>query len=69
MSKSMIGKNIGVKNGMYGKASAHAKLTKEQAILIREEYVYGNISMLKLSKKFNVSKRTILNIIKLKIYK
>lgn len=68
MSESMIGKNAGSKNGMFGKRSAHAKLTVEQARSIRSEYSSGGISMAKLGKKYAVSKKTILNIIHERIY-
>lgn len=69
MSKSMIGKNKGEYNGMFGKKSKFAKLTQEQAEDIKSEYTAGNISMLDLSIKYNVSKRTIFNILHGKIYK
>jgi group I intron endonuclease len=71
-SKSMIGKNAGEKNGMFGVASENAscaKLLLVQAIEIRKEYALGNTSSPKLAKKYNVSKRTILNILHDKIYK
>lgn len=71
MSKSMIGKNIGPKNGMFGVKSQHhplAKLTFEQAQNIRYEYNQGNVSSIKLADKYDVSKKTILNIINNKIY-
>lgn len=68
-SKSMIGKNSGSQNGMYGKKSIRAKLTQEQANDIRCEYSNGGISLLKLSVKYGVSKKTILNIVHWKIYK
>jgi DNA invertase Pin-like site-specific DNA recombinase len=60
------------KNGMFGIASEDnpcAKLILKQAIEIREEYKTGLISTSKLSKKYNVSKKTILNILHNKIYK
>lgn len=69
MSKSMMGKNLGENNGMYGKPSPLAKLTKEQAINIRSEYALGGISMQKIAGKYGVSKKTILNIIHGKIFK
>lgn len=69
MSDSMKDKNAGSANGMFGKRSDHAKLTQEQADCIRTEYATGLISMLKLARKFGVSKRTILNIIHGKIYR
>lgn len=68
-SKSMIGKNAGKNNGMFGKRPNHAKLTQEQALSIRKEYKSQKISMKKLSEKYNVSKRTVLNIIHERIYK
>lgn len=68
MSKSMIGKNSGESNGMYGKRSVNAKLTQPQATGIRSEYSTGDISLLKLSTKYGVSKKTILNIVQGKIY-
>lgn len=69
MSQSMIGKNAGDKNGMFGQKSIHAKLTQNQAIKIRHEYAVGDISMIDLSKKYNVSKKTIFNILHNKIYR
>ena len=57
------------KNPMFGKRSKHAKLTLEQANSIRTEYATGLISMLKLARKFNVSKRTVFNIIHGTIYR
>lgn len=71
MSKSMIGKNKGSKNGMFGILSentACAKLDVTQANKIRKEYAIGNTSSLKLAKKYDVSKKTILNIIHYKTY-
>lgn len=69
MSQSMIGKNKGINNGMYGKRGARGKITIEQAKEIRQEYKLGNISMAKLGKKYNLSKRAILNIIHNKSYR
>jgi group I intron endonuclease len=69
MSQSMIGKNAGEKNGMFGKTSAIAKLTMEQASEIRREYKAGGITLIILAVKYGVSKRTILNIVHNKIYK
>jgi len=68
MSSSMLGKNSGQENGMYGKTPKHAKLTLQQAKQIRSLYQESK-SMTKLAKMFNVSKKTILNIIHNKIYK
>lgn len=68
MSQSMVGKNSGSENGMFGKRSKNAKLSFEQALEIRLEYSLGQFSMLELSKKYNVSKKTILNIVKNKVY-
>lgn len=71
-SKSMIGKNVGEKNGMFGMASENtscAKLTVTKAIQIRKEYFIESISSLKLAIKYDVSKKTILNIIHNKTYK
>lgn len=68
MSIAMLGKNAGVHNGMYGIKSSHAKLTFEQAQKIRVLHPTVK-SMKKLAKMFNVSKRTILNIIHGKIYR
>jgi len=71
-SKSMIGKNVGEKNGMFGVTSENAscaKLTLIKAIEIRKEYFTDGISSLKLAKKHSVSKKTILNILHDKIYK
>jgi group I intron endonuclease len=67
MSNSMIGKNKGSNNGMFNKRPKHAKLSQDQANEIRIKYTQG-ISSLKLSKRYNVSKKTILNIIHEKIY-
>lgn len=68
MSSSMLGKNAGIRNGMYGSKSKHAKLTLQQAKEIR--ILYPTIkSMTKLSIMFDVSKKTILNIIHGKIYR
>jgi hypothetical protein len=69
MSQSMLGKNIGEKNGMFGKSSVHAKLTQEQVSDIRTEYSTNKTAMLKLAHKYNVSKKTIFNIIHGAIYK
>lgn len=69
MSQSMLGKNVGEKNGMFGKASAHAKLTMEQAAEIRREYKAGGITFIALANQYGVSKKTILNIVHNKIYK
>lgn len=68
MSSSMLGKNSGIRNGMYGSKSIHAKLTLQQAQEIRTLYPIIK-SMAKLAKMFNVSKRTVLNIIHEKIYR
>lgn len=71
MSLSMIGKNKGEKNGMFGTPSEKtscAKLTVAQAYKIRKEYASGKTSSPKLAKKYNVSKKTILNILHNKIY-
>lgn len=67
MSMSMLGKNAGVCNGMYGKRPEHAKLTLQQAMEIRKEYLVIK-SMSKLAAKYGVSKKTILNIIHNRIY-
>ena len=72
MSQSMIGKNSGDKNGMFGVLSENAscaKLTFIKAFEIRKEYFIDGISSLKLAKKYSVSKKTILNIIHNKIYR
>lgn len=69
MSQSMLGKNSGEKNGMFGKSSINAKLTQEQAADIRAEYCVNKTAMLKLAHKYNVSKKTIFNIIHGVIYK
>ena len=69
--RSMIGKNVGEKNGMFGVTSEHAscaKLTFAQANEMRKEYLAGGTSSLKLAKKYGVSKRTVLNILHDKIY-
>jgi group I intron endonuclease len=68
-SQSMIGKNAGEKNGMYGKRGARGKLTKEQADNIRLEYKESNISMLKLAYKYNISKRAVFNILHERFYR
>jgi group I intron endonuclease len=71
MSKSMIGKNKGKKNGMYGIPSEKtplAKLTQDQANEIRERYSSEKISSIQLAKEYDVSKKTILNIINNKTY-
>jgi hypothetical protein len=64
----MQGKNSGSKNGMFGIRGPLAKLSMTDAQNIRIEKASG-ISSLKLSVKYNVSKKTILNIIHYKIYK
>lgn len=69
MSQSMLGKNSGKNNGMFGIRSPNAKLTMKQISKIRKDYESGNVSYLDLSVKYNVSKKTIINIIKLRIYK
>lgn len=68
-SLSMIGKNTGEKNGMYGKRGARGKLTKEQADNIRLEYKESDISMLKLAYKYNISKRAVFNILHERFYR
>jgi group I intron endonuclease len=68
MSSSMLGKNSGQENGMYGRTPKHAKLTLQQAKEIRFLHQESK-SMTKLAKMFNVSKKTILNIIHNKIYR
>jgi hypothetical protein len=60
---------LDLKNGMFGKRSKNAKLTFEQAVEIRSEYSLGTISLLELADKYSVSKKTILNIVKNKVYK
>jgi len=67
-SKSMRGKNKGAANGMFGKRSARAKLTFDQASEIRELYSKGYVSMAKLAEEYSVSKKTILRIIHKEIY-
>lgn len=69
MSISMMKKNAGSKNGMYGKRSLAAKLTFCQAENIRKEYSNGDISMSKLAEKYKISKKAIVNIIQHKTYK
>lgn len=54
--------------GLPGKTPANAKLTFEIAEQIREEYKLGNTSSIKLAKKYNVVKCTILKIIHNKYY-
>lgn len=68
MSNSMLGKNVGRSNGMYGKRSGRAKLMLQQVKQIRLLYPQVK-SMNKLAKIFNVSKKTILNIVHGRIYK
>ncbi|MAE86130.1 MAG: hypothetical protein CMB80_25560 [Flammeovirgaceae bacterium] len=68
MSLSMMGKNAGHSNGMYGRRGPLAKLTLFKAQKIREEYRSNETSMLKLAKQYRVSKKTILNIIHNRIY-
>lgn len=69
MSTSMLGKNAGTQNGMYGKRGARGKITLAQANDIRQEYSLGKISMIKLAKKYDLSKRAVLNIIHNRSYK
>lgn len=72
MSKSMIGKNSAEKNGMFGVSSENvpcAKLTQIQANEIRKKYSEEKISSIQLAKEYNVSKKTILNILNNKTYK
>lgn len=69
MSRSMLGKNAGEKNGMFGKTSAIAKLTMEQAAEIRRDYNAGGITLIVLATKYGVSKKTISNIVHNKIYR
>lgn len=66
-SKSMLGKNKGIKNGMYGAKAVNSKLTYEQAEDIRHQHFDG-VSCIILAEKYNVSKKTILNIIHYKTY-
>lgn len=47
-----------------GKRSPNAKLSDETAKAIKDEYKNGKTSWIKLSKKYNVSKRTVGRIIK-----
>lgn len=68
-SQSMLGKNAGEKNGMYGKRGARGKFTKEQADDIRKEYKETGMSMLKIANKYNVNKRAIFNIIHERFYR
>ena len=49
--------------------SAIAKLNKELAAEIREEYALGKTTFIVLANKYGVSKKTILNIVHNKIYK
>lgn len=51
-----------------GERNARAKLTQKIANEIREEYKNNKISLNKLAKKYNVSKKVILNIIQYKSY-
>jgi group I intron endonuclease len=70
-SKSMIGKNLGETNGMFGRTGENhpnAKLTQIQANKIRKEYSYGWLSYADLAKKFGVQKKTVLLIINNKLY-
>lgn len=70
-SKSMVGKNKGEKNGMFGISSEKspvAKLTQQQADAIRHEYATEIISAKKLGEKYGVSKKTILNILHNRTY-
>lgn len=71
-SLSMLGKNKGDENGMFGTPSENttcAKLTLLQALEIKREYSTGDISSIKLARKYGVSKKTIWNILHDKIYK
>jgi hypothetical protein len=47
-----------------GKRSPNAKLSNEMAKVIKDEYKNGKTSWIKLSKKYNVNKRTVGRIIK-----
>jgi group I intron endonuclease len=68
MSRSMLGKNKGTNNGMFGKKPSHAKLTQKQALDVRAKYLEGTFSMQNLADMFDVSKKTILNIIRNRVY-
>jgi Mor family transcriptional regulator len=54
--------------GVSSEKAPCAKLTLLQAIEIRKEYNLGKISSIALAKKYNVSKKTILNILHNKTY-
>lgn len=61
--------NACAQNEMYGKRGAQVKITLAQANEIRQEYSLGKISMIKLARKYNLSKRAILNIIHNRSYR
>ena len=59
---------LGNKNYMFGKISPRRKLSRENHIEICKKYLTSNYSYSELSKEYNVSKKTIYNIINKKIY-
>lgn len=70
MSKSQLGE----KNHMWGKngtAVSNSKLSSESVIWIRNNFIKGNseFGYRPLARKFNVSKTTIMNVIKGKLWK
>jgi hypothetical protein len=65
MSKKMKGKN----NPMYGTQSQNRKLTEQDIINIRKEYVPYKMTMQKLADKYSVTRSTIYSIIAKKHYK
>ena len=70
MSQSQLGE----KNHMWGKngtAVSNSKLSSESVIWIRNNFIKGNseFGYRPLARKFNVSKTTIMDVIKGKLWK
>lgn len=54
--------NVGCSNALHGHNKA--KLTKEDKLVITEAYNRGDVSQRQLAKKFQVSQRTIYNVLR-----
>lgn len=53
----------------FGENHWNSKLTEERVIKIRNEFSFGNITHTELSKKYNVSRRTIGDIVNKKLWR
>ena len=60
---------LGVKYGVPGERSPHAKLTERQVRSIRREYAEGNITQAALARKFGVGYVAIHEIVRYKTWK